>query len=669
MPAAGRVLAAVAALATARNIGGLPVDVRSFIHLNQAVESGARSIEITVPEILFIHPLAVLQGKTVLHIESKIGATLSGGHRTRLFVLHRNSTLSLRGVELAHGTVHVLQNDCCGGAILARDGSELRLDSVRLTNNRATLGGAIHSNRSTVIATNCTMSANSAAEGGAVYAMQNSIIKATTCTMTSNIALAGGVALAEHSAVTAADCTITSNAASTGGGVVYAREESNIDVTGCQVTSNHAGTQGGAFYVAQSSTVTATTCTINSNWAERGGAVDTGIGDHPTFTATDCTMSFNSAHEGGAVYAALSSTVTATDCTMTSNSAHEGGAIASDGGSITATNCTLTSNVARDNGGAVCAIGNCTVTATGCTMTSNYASRGGAVAVGGDSSLTTSGCILNSNSASLSGGAILVGSSGTVDLVNSVFQSNWGGANDTDDGVSIVNFGRVQCDSATSCLPVCTVCQDEDGPSLSPTLPTFKTHNNEKGGLATFASPVLRIVLFFLFGILGFTTAIVALCRFFNFSGNQPRDGVNREVEISSLRLPLMANLEQPSATADGSGTVEHSSTDDTATPPSRNEDKDEAEHGITDDCATPLGSSEDEDQSNRRRASLPWSAIGLSPAPIFAVDDNMRILSWSPGALCGVWCGVVGPFPHNITRCICLPVLFFGQGCRSLSR
>ena len=435
----GRVLVAVAALAAAHNIGGVPVGVVSFTELRLAVESGTPSIEITVPEIVFDHQLVVLHEKTALTIESTIGATLSGGHKTRLFILQSGSKLSLRGIELANGMAQQ-RFDGQGGAILASAGSELRLHSVRLTKNRAIQCGAISTNRSTVIVTDSTMSSNSAVQGGAVCATQFSTILATTCTMTSNSALSGGVIAVESDSTAAVFLVL--------------------------FTSN-TGSFGGALFTSDSSTMTATNCTLISNSAYWGGAVASY--DVSSATMNGCTITSNSASSGGAFVAVNYATVVVTDCTMRSNTAVvQGGVVALFFHSaFSATDCAMCSNTAS-MGGVIYANGDSAAITKDCTMTSNYVNHsGGAVQLDDDAAFTATNCTITSNSAS-QGSAILVGGSGTVSLVNSAFQSNID-ANAVDAAsVGIVNLhGQVQCDAKTGCFPVCTVCQD--APTLQPT--------------------------------------------------------------------------------------------------------------------------------------------------------------------------------------------------------
>ena len=252
-----------------------PVDIGSFSELNLTVGAGARVIEITSPEIVFDHQLEVRHARPALLIESAIGATLSGGNRTRLFFLHIGSALSLRGVNLIGGVASGTSSDprLLGGAIFVSAGSELHLHSARVFDNRAAdLGGAIYVMSSTITATDCTLTSNSATQGGAVTVEGNSSVTATDCTLSSNFAdQDGAVYFANgNSAIISTDCTMTSNSAFWGGAVYYADADSTIISTNCTMTSNSAAL-GGVYYTNDYSTVTATDCTMTSNSADWGG--------------------------------------------------------------------------------------------------------------------------------------------------------------------------------------------------------------------------------------------------------------------------------------------------------------------------------------------------------------------------------------------------------------
>ena len=77
-----------------------------------------------------------------------------------------------------------------------------------------------------------------------------------------------------------------------------------------------------------------------------------------------------------------------------------------------------------------------------------------------------------------------------------------------------------------------------------------------------------------------------------------------------------MGNLERP-------GTIAAVNTDDDAT-----EQRGSANGNVTTEIS---------DEQSENQASLPWSAFQSSLAPMFAIDCEMRIVSWSPGECAGL--------------------------------
>ena len=447
------------------------------------------------------------------------------------------------------------------------------------------------------------------------------------------VVLANGLASGR---VASGQCSECSN-----GGAIFVATGSALCLHSVHLFNNRAD-YGGAIY-SMNSSIAVTDCTMISNLAaSRGGAVAT-VGDS-ALTVMNCTILSNSASVGGGLAASDASVVVATDCTMTSNLASSwGGAVrAADNTVVTATNCAINSNSATLGGGAILAAGhssgiwggavlaveNTVVTATDCTMTSNSATWGGAVSVGGDtrvatadSTVTLANCALALNTAHSDGGAaIFAGVGGTVDLVNSVLQSNA-----TDDGVPIVNwYGQVECDTITGCPRVCTLCQDEeDMLSLPPTSrPTAQvTTTSQKREPTGSASTLALVALSALCLLVPSVIAVTQLCRF-KFGRNAHRsgdEGNNDGLEINLLQSPLMdmGLLEWPRA-------ITAVDINDAA-----------AEHSANHDVRSPA---EVEELSNiGNRVSLPWSAIESSPGFILAIDREMRVVSWSQGAICVV--------------------------------
>jgi hypothetical protein len=184
-----------------------------------------------------------------------------------------------------------------------------------------------------------------------------------------------------------------------------------------------------------------------------------------------------------------------------------------------------------------------------------------------------------------------------------------------------------------------------------------QTHKRNTDGSVASGTTVLLFVAC-LFGSLSIWISPVVVekicgkCSFFGGDQSQSENEDNGGVEVSLLRMPSFDNLERPSAAtavavATGNGMAEHSVANDHTTTTSPNEDS----------------------EKSGNRASLPWSAIESSPAPIFAIDHEMRIASWSPGAC--VAHGVVLRCPHtaSLIHDGHLFVGTFEQGCRTLCR
>ena len=408
---------------------------------------------------------------------------------------------------------------------------------------------------------------------------------------------------------------------------------------------------GGALATHDLSTVTATDCKMTSNSASSyGGAVCEFGGS--TFIATDSTFIGNSVHYwGGAIMAFDRSNGTAMGCVMTSNSASGGAALFADhAANVVAADCTMTSNVA-DRGGAVNAADHSTVLAIHCTMTSNSAAWGGAVVAGGgtivttaDSQITVANCFLALNYASLGGAAMFVDVGGTVDLANSVLESNVC-TNDTDNGVGIVSYGQVQCDATIGCLPVCTVCQDV-APSLRPTSrPTAHVSATPATSRKRETDEEIYNIAFVALSALALAASVSVvrlLVWHYKFDRDAHQPG-GEGVEIHNM-------LRSPLTDIDADVAERSSANDDTSTKSSHSD-----EHSLA-----------------GIRVPLPWSAIGSSPGLIFAIDRKMRVVSWSAGACdsCRLWYWFLAVTSVHFDCCTCLLTWFCrAQGCRPLSR
>ena len=465
------------------SVDELSFAVSSFDELSLAVERGISPINIAVAEIVFPRQLHVNEG-TTLFIGSSMAPILSGNQITRLFFLHNESKLSLRGVTLAHGHC----SECNGGAVFLSYRSMLLLRAVGIAHSRGFHGGAIYAEGSTIHAMGCTMTSNSAAWGGAVAVHAASAVSAMNCTMTSNSASFGGVVTIDAGSIFIAEtCTMTSNTAVLNGGAVHAQGGSSVfatgcmirsnsanfggaiyankletvvTVTGCVISSNSAPFAGGAIHAGGDSIVTVTGCTMRSNLAESGGALSAS-GDS-TIAATDSTMASNYAFWGGGLFAERFATVSATDCHFITNSASYGGAVfAIDSSSITTTDSTVTFNSAS-YGASFCVRGAAAVNMTSVMMSSNSAEFGAAIFAAGYSVVSTNGCTMVSNVARYLGGALSATGDSTIAATDCTMTSN----------VALIGGGAVYVTEVSSVISAGCTLSNNTSPTLGGALHT-----------------------------------------------------------------------------------------------------------------------------------------------------------------------------------------------------
>jgi hypothetical protein len=218
--------------------------------------------------------------------------------------------------------------------------------------------------------------------------------------------------------------------------------------------------------------------------------------------------------------------------------------------------------------------------------------------------------------------------------MNSIFQSN-GVTNGTDTtgGVSILNEdGQVQCDAMTGCLTACTVCQE---PPLPPSP-------NREADVAS------RSVVFCLSAAVGFAAVIatVRIRRHVKFRRSAEESEIRVEDNELEITYLLLAEGSRPVVGIDiGIDSEPNSSSNESTTtrPGSK-----------VSESATSIVPGTGNRAPNR--AALPWSTIGSSPGLIFAIDREMRVVTWSPG--------VCGSRPRPPFACACLRPFCGASSC-----
>ena len=187
-----------------------------------------------------------------LKIKGKTGPDkdiLDANGLSRIFKVASGKTLTLKNLTLTGGKATGTGDAGCGGAIFARDASEIKIENCIITGNEAYKnGGGLNVEGTPTTITNCTFTGNTAKNGGGIYIIQASKIPAVTikgstiggtgtneankATGTGSDGNGGGIYVGNLCKVilqnnNSTGCTIKGNTAQRGGGGVYAN---NADV-------------------------------------------------------------------------------------------------------------------------------------------------------------------------------------------------------------------------------------------------------------------------------------------------------------------------------------------------------------------------------------------------------------------------------------------------------
>ncbi|AAS11764.1 lipoprotein [Treponema denticola] len=113
-----------------------------------------------------------------LTIEGKTGPDkdiLDANGLSRIFKVASGKTLTLKNLTLTGGKATGTGDAGCGGAIFARDASEIKIENCIITGNEAgTNGGGLNVEGTPTTITNCTFTGNTAKNGGGIYIMETS---------------------------------------------------------------------------------------------------------------------------------------------------------------------------------------------------------------------------------------------------------------------------------------------------------------------------------------------------------------------------------------------------------------------------------------------------------------------------------------------------------------
>ncbi|RKR86428.1 parallel beta helix pectate lyase-like protein [Micromonospora pisi] len=249
----------------------------------------------------------------------------SGGERSGLPVIYQ--PISIEGADAT------IARDATAEEFrffTVRDGGELKLSNITLTNGRAASGGGIridHGGNAVVEHTTFTDSAALAPEGGGGGIFNDGHLTLTDSKFANNSAAgwAGrGGGLLNGGVLTVKGAEFTNNRAGGFGGG-FANYQGAADISESTFAHNTAGEGGGIASVAARTKVWQTKVTANT--ARVGGGV---VNKDATITLRDLTISHNTSEVAGGGVASIQGLLTLDDSTVTSNTT--GG----DGGGISA---------------------------------------------------------------------------------------------------------------------------------------------------------------------------------------------------------------------------------------------------------------------------------------------------------------------------------------------
>lgn len=112
---------------------------------------------------------------TIKKADGAASAVLNANRKSRIFKVKEGKTLTLENLTLTGGKATGTGDAGCGGAIFARDASEIKIENCIITGNEAgTNGGGLNVEGTPTTITNCTFTGNTAKNGGGIYIMETS---------------------------------------------------------------------------------------------------------------------------------------------------------------------------------------------------------------------------------------------------------------------------------------------------------------------------------------------------------------------------------------------------------------------------------------------------------------------------------------------------------------
>ena len=186
----------------------------------------------------------VINGKslTIKKADGAASAVLDASRLSRIFKVENGANLILKNLTLKGGKATGTGDAGSGGAIYAKDASEIKIENCIITGNEAyTNGGGLNVEGTPTTITNCTFTGNTAKNGGGIYIDKASKIPVVTIKGST----IGGTGPNEANKA-------TGTGSDGNGGGIYVGEScflklENNGSTGCTIKGNTAQSGGGVY--------------------------------------------------------------------------------------------------------------------------------------------------------------------------------------------------------------------------------------------------------------------------------------------------------------------------------------------------------------------------------------------------------------------------------------
>ena len=174
---------------------------------------------------------------TIKKADDATSAVLDASRLSRIFKVENGANLTLENLTLKGGKATGTGDAGSGGAIFARDASEIKIENCIITGNEAYKnGGGLNVEGTPTTITNCTFTGNTAKNGGGIYIIQASKGPVVT--------ISGGT-------IGSTDTDKANKATGNGGGIYVGNLckviLTNNDSTGCTIKGNTAKLGGGVY--------------------------------------------------------------------------------------------------------------------------------------------------------------------------------------------------------------------------------------------------------------------------------------------------------------------------------------------------------------------------------------------------------------------------------------